>query len=105
MVREEGTDDEVNRLFGLEGEDVGGDPANGACRRAGLGCDGDGVGVDVEAGEFDSNAARAGPALDAAQGVAIAAADVEDVERLREPEGGTKVSSHEEAGGRRGTSD
>ena len=30
MVREEGTDDEVNRLVGLPAKDVACDPANGA---------------------------------------------------------------------------
>jgi hypothetical protein len=82
VVGEERTDDEVNGLVRLLSEDVGRYPADRACGRCGFGRDGDGVGVDVEAGEFDSHAARAGPALDPAHRVAVAAAYVEDVERL-----------------------
>jgi len=83
VVREKGTDDEVNRLFGLESKDIGRDPTNGALRWAGLGGDDDGVGIKIDAREFDRNATCASPALDATKGVAVAAADVDDVKRPR----------------------
>jgi hypothetical protein len=82
VVREKGTDDEVNRLFGLESKDIGRDPTNGALRWAGLGGDDDGVGIKIDAREFDRNATCASPALDAAEAVAVSAADVDDVKRL-----------------------
>jgi hypothetical protein len=82
VVGEEGTDDEVDRLFGLESRDVGRDPTNGALRWAGLGGDGDGIGIEVEPRELDGNGASASPALDAAEAVAVSAADVDDVKRL-----------------------
>ena len=82
VVGKERTEDEVNRLFGLEGKDFGRDPVNGACRWTGIGGNGDGVRVAVEAGELDGNTACASPALDAAEGVAVSAADVYDVKRL-----------------------
>jgi hypothetical protein len=50
--------------------------------RCGLGGDGDGVWIQIEACEFDGNAACASPEIDAAEGVAVAAADIDDVERL-----------------------
>ena len=82
VVGKERTDDEMNWLFGLPAKDVGSDPANCAPRWAGLGGDGDGVRISIEACEFDGNAACASPATDAAERVAIAAADIDDVERL-----------------------
>lgn len=84
MVRENRTDHEMNGTIRRECEDVGGDPADAIRGRRQFGCNGDGVGIDVEAGELDSEVALCGPAPDAAQSIAIAAADVEDVERLRE---------------------
>ena len=44
----------------------------------------DGVRVEVEAGELDGDVAGARPLLDAAQAVAVAAAYVEDAERVGE---------------------
>jgi len=82
MVGKERTDDEMNWLFGPPAKDVSRDPANCAPRWGGLGGDGDGVWISIEACEFDDNAACASPALDAAERVAVAAADIDDVERL-----------------------
>src|ERR1039458_6159770 len=45
VVGEERTDDEVNRLFGLVGKDVGRDPTNRGFEGTGLGGDGDSVRV------------------------------------------------------------
>ena len=47
VVGKERADDEVNRLFGPPAKDVSRDPANCAPRWAGLGGDGDGVGVTL----------------------------------------------------------
>ena len=64
---------------------------------SGFGGDGDGIGVDVEAGELNGDSARIGPSLDAAQSVTIAAADVEDAKWVSEG-GGTSVSSQARSG-------
>src|ERR1035441_10061003 len=81
VVGKKRADNEVNWLFRLQFKDVGRDPTNCACWFAGLGGDGDSIGIQIDAGELDGNAARASPALDAPEGVAIAAADVDDVKR------------------------
>ena len=47
-----------------------------------FGGDGDGIGIDIKAGEFDSKISRMCPALDTTQPIAVAAADVEDAQRL-----------------------
>ena len=39
------------------------------------------MGIEVNACEFDCNAARTSPALDTAEGISVAAADIDDVER------------------------
>ena len=50
--------------------------------RTSFGGDGDGIGIEIDARELDRDAARAGPELDAAEGVAVTAGDVDDVERF-----------------------
>jgi hypothetical protein len=80
MVGEERSDDEMRMLVGGVGEDVAGDPLNAACGRAGFRGDGGGVGVEVEAGEFDGYALSLRALFDTAEGVTVAGADVEDAE-------------------------
>lgn len=92
VMEEEGGEDEVGRLGQGEGEGVGGDPRDGlrgakagvAGGAAGLGFAGEdgGLGVEVDAGEGDGEAADGGPAGDADQGVAAAGAEVKDAERM-----------------------
>ena len=82
MVREEGADDEINRLVGLHAKISAATQRMALVGWRGFGGDGNGVGVEIEAGEFDGDAARASPALDAAQAVAVSATDVENAERL-----------------------
>ena len=81
MVSEESADDEIDGLNGRVREYVGRNPADAACRRSGFSSDGHRIGIDVDAGQFDVDAARASPALDAPQPVAVTAADVEDADR------------------------
>jgi hypothetical protein len=82
VVGKKRADDEVNRLFRLPSKDVGRDPKNGGFKGAGFGGNGDGVRVKVETGELDRDTACASPALDAAEGIAVTAADIDDVKRL-----------------------
>ena len=77
-----------------------------ARRRRGLSGDGDGIGIDVDSSEFDGDAARVSPALDAAQSVAVAAADVEDVNRPGDSDAeDERFKPIEIVGGSRGTID
>ena len=86
VMGEEGTDDQVNRLVRLPGKDVGRDPVDSACWRSRFGGNGDGVGIKVDSSELNGDTTSASPALDPAESVAVAAADVDDVERRRGPE-------------------
>jgi len=86
MVGEEGAEEDVGGAVEFCGEDVCGDPGNGGGGEVlvavALAGEAGGVGVDVYAGEAEGDAALGGPAVDVAEGVAVAAGGVDDVERL-----------------------
>ncbi len=83
VVRKDSADDYIERRFGREGENIGGDPTYPARRRK-FCSNGNSVGVNVDSNEVDSEIASCSPLLDAAQGIAVAASDVQDAQRLRD---------------------
>lgn len=94
VVHEKARDDEVRRVRGGKGEGVCGKPEDGRGRAQarvargaaefGLTGEDGGLGVEIDAGEIDGNAADGGPASDADEGVSAAGADIENAEgRLR----------------------
>jgi len=84
VVGEEGAEDDVGGAVEGGGEDVGGDPGDGGggdvLVAVALVGEAGGVGVDVYAGEAEGDAAFGSPAVDVAEGVAVAAGGVDDVE-------------------------
>ncbi len=85
-------------------KNISSDPLNNAGPRASLGSDGDGIWIEVEAGEFDFNIVCVSPTFDAAEGVAVSAPDIKNMKRTTGTGWSYGIKLIGEAGGRRGTS-
>jgi hypothetical protein len=83
VVGEKRTHDEMRGLRWRVGEDVAGDPADAARDRADFRSNGGGIRIEVEAGELHGDSPGFRPTFDGAQGVAVAAAYVEDANDVR----------------------
>src|SRR5208337_4735944 len=82
MMSKERTDDKMNGFRRRVFQDICADPLDCASCRSGLGGNNCGVRVEVEASQFDGDAAMLCPPLDAAQRVTVTASNVENMKRL-----------------------
>lgn len=80
VMRDQRADDDIDGSVRRVGEDIARYPFDLAGGRSRLSGDGNGVWVDVNAGQLNIESACFGPAINAAQNIAIAAAHIENME-------------------------